>query len=95
MTKKYVLTDEAKEFVRKVAPTPERAQELIAKAETVFNCEQTDFSATCRKLKSNYGKWDGAYCYLVMNRSDCAELTDVDDWPLTDDEITAIDQKAA
>ncbi len=44
MTTRYKLTDEAKAFICKIAPTPERAQELIVKAESVFNCEQKDFS---------------------------------------------------
>lgn len=87
MTTRYKLTDEAKAFICKIAPTPERAQELIVKAESVFNCEQKDFSVNLYELKSKYG-WNAAYCSFYLNRADCAELVDAnDDWPLTDDEI--------
>lgn len=86
MTKKYVLTEKAKEYIRSVVKSPERAEEIISKAETVFNTEQLSAFFTLGELKINGMRWASANIYL--ERHNCSR--EIEDWELSDEEIDSI-----
>lgn len=83
---KYVLTQQAKDFIHSVVKTPERAQEIIEKTEVIFNSEQREARFSLGELKVD--GWTRAFAQIVLQRSDCAEL--VEDWQLSAEEIDSI-----
>lgn len=83
---KYVLTKEAKEFVRSVVKSPERAEEIIRKTEFIFNFEQKSVLFTLGEMKVE--GWSCASASIRLERYKCAK--EVEDWTMTDDEVNGI-----
>lgn len=83
---KYVLTQQAKEFIRSIVKSPERAQEIIEKTEVIFNSEQRDARFSLGELKVN--GWTSAYAQITLERLNCAKR--VEDWQLSSEEIDSI-----
>lgn len=83
---KYVLTQQAKDFICSVVKSPERAKEIIEKTELVFNNEQKEARFSLGEL--NIDGWTRAFAQFVLQRPGCAEL--VEDWQLSAEEINSI-----
>lgn len=78
MTKKnWKLTHKAIDFIISVCPTPEKALELIFKADTIFNADQNVASFEIASL--NPGEILECKATLKLWRDECAELVEVDD----------------
>lgn len=88
---KYVLTKEAKEFVRSVVKSPSRAQEIIEKTEFIFNSEQKSAGFTLGELRLN--GWPSACATIRLERHYCAK--EVEDLAMTEDEIDGIGAEEA
>ena len=52
---KFILKDQTVEYIRRECPNPERAEEIIRKAELVFNCEQSTCSFGTSKMQGDFG----------------------------------------
>ena len=87
MAKKYVLTEEGKKFVRSVAQTPDRAEEIIKKAEICFNNEMEYVDFLLGDMKK--GSMSVCTAKIFLNRYFCAKQ--VEDWQLSDEEIDSIE----
>lgn len=93
MTKKiWKLTPEAVDFIISVCPTPEKALELILKADTIFNADQDVASFEIASLNS--GEILECKATLKLWRDECAELVEVDDdfkaaWEIAREKIVA------
>lgn len=83
---KYVLTQQAKDFIRSVVKTPERAKEIIEKTELVFNNEQKEAYFTLGELKVN--GWTCGSARISIERFN--NTVEVEDWALTPEEIDSI-----
>ena len=98
MTKKiWKLTPETVDFVISVCPTPEKAFEILTKADTIFNADQDVASFTIDSL--NPGKILECKATLKLWRDECAELIEVEDfkapWELSKEEIQGLHENDA
>ena len=76
MTKKiWKLTPETIDFIIEVAPTAQKAIELICKAHMIFNCDQSQAQLTIAQTDKPFGP----EAKLFLWRSDSAELVDAPD----------------
>lgn len=90
MTKKiWKLTPETVDFVISVCPTPEKAFEILTKADTIFNADQDVATFTIASLNPD----DILECKATLKlwRDKCAQLIEVDDfkapWELSEEEL--------
>lgn len=90
MTKKiWKLNPETVDFVISVCPTPEKAFEILTKADTIFNADQDVATFTIASLNPD----DILECKATLKlwRDKCAQLIEVDDfkapWELSEEEL--------
>ena len=83
---KYVLTQQAIDFICSVVKSPERAKEIIEKTELVFNNEQKEAYFTLGELKVN--GWTCGIAHISIERFN--NTVEVEDWALTSEEINSI-----
>ena len=83
---KYVLTQQAKDFIFSVVKSPERAKEIIKKAEICFNNEMDYVDFLLGDMKK--GSMSVCTAKIFLNRYFCAKQ--VEDWQLSDEEIDSI-----
>lgn len=83
---KYVLTKQAKDFIRSVVKSPERAQEIIEKTEVVFNNEQN--SAYFQLGEFKVDGWHAGSADISLQRTRSTQK--IEDWELTPEEIDSI-----
>lgn len=83
---KYVLTQQAKDFICSVVKSPERAKEIIEKTELVFNNEQNEAFFSLGELKVN--GWTCGSARISIERFN--NTVEVEDWALTPEEIDSI-----
>lgn len=86
MTKKYVLTEKAKEYIRSVVKSPERAEEIIKKTEICFNNDQSTVNFSLGDFRVDGMCIGSSYLFLARVQS----TIEVEDWQLTDEEIDSI-----
>lgn len=83
---KYVLTQQAKDFIKSMCADADRAESIIAKAETIFNAEQNDCSFNIGEMKDGYAtNWASIFLTRIAS---CKYVKE--DWELTSDEIAEI-----
>lgn len=96
MTKKiWKLTPEAIDFIVEVAPTAQKAIELLQKAHTVFNCDQRHATLVIAEIDRPLGP----NATISLWRSESAELVEVPDdfevpWDLMKKKLAATDETA-
>lgn len=96
MTKKiWKLTPEAINFIVEVAPTAQKAIELLQKAHTVFNCDQRHATLVIAEIDRPFGP----NATLSLWRNESAELVEVPDdfevsWDLMKKKLAATDETA-
>lgn len=93
MTKKnWKLTHKAIDFIISVCPTPEKALELIFKADTIFNADQDVASFEIASL--NPGEILECKATLKLWREECCVFVEDEEidrpWELTAEEIAQI-----
>lgn len=86
MAKKFVLTNRAKDYIRSVVKSPERAEEIIKKTEICFNNDQSSVNFSLGDFKVDGICIGSSYIFLARIQS----TIEVEDWQLTDEEIDSI-----
>ena len=87
MAKKYVLTNQAKDYIRSVVKSPERAEEIIKKTEICFNNDQSSVNFSLGDFKVDGICIGSSYIFLARIQS----TIEVEDWQLSDEEIDSIE----
>lgn len=87
MTKKFVLTNRAKDYIRSVVKSPERAEEIIKKTEICFNNDQSSVNFSLGDFKVDGICIGSSYIFLARVQS----TIEVEDWQLSDEEIDSIE----
>ena len=87
MAKKYVLTNRAKDYIRSVVKSPERAEEIIKKTEICFNNDQSSVNFSLGDFKVDGICIGSSYIFLARIQS----TIEVEDWQLSDEEIDSIE----
>ena len=96
MTKKiWKLTPETIDFIVEVAPTAQKAIELLQKTHTVFNCDQRHATLVIAEIDRPFGP----NATISLWRSESAELVEVPDdyevpWDLMKKKLAATDETA-
>ena len=86
---KYVLTQQTKDFIKAVCADEARAESIIAKAEAVFNAEQSNCHFDIGEMEHGMSR-NFATIFLCRFAS-CEDVKE--DWELTADEIDSLDQE--
>lgn len=83
---KYVLTQQAKDFIKSMCSDSARAESIISQAEAVFNAEQLDCAFNIGEMQDGYSRnWASIYLSRIAS---CKYVKE--DWELTAEEIESI-----
>ena len=69
---KFKLKDQTVEYIRRECSNPVRAEEIIRKAELVFNCEQSSCSFDMSQMAGDFGR--NFSCIFLDRSTSCDRI---------------------
>ena len=69
---KFKLKDQTVEYIRRECSNPLRAEEIIRKAELVFNCEKSSCSFVMSNMQGDFGR--NFSCIFLDRSTSCDRI---------------------